>query len=109
MIKGGNGMEHAGYYKQVNDPSKVFKGAEKKPLRYSQDSFIKDLIGKKIRISLTTKEVFDGVLKELGIYDILMEIKTTETINVSGKEMSRDTTKQRIFMKSNIVWAEVLG
>ncbi|MCL5881555.1 MAG: hypothetical protein M1592_03110 [Candidatus Thermoplasmatota archaeon] len=108
MIKGGNGMEHAGYKKQVNDPSKVFKGAEKKPLRYSQDSFIKDLIGKKIRISLTTKEVFEGNLKQLGMYDVLLEIKTTEKINIAGNEMLRDSTKERIFMKSAIIWIEVI-
>ena len=108
MIKGGNGMEHAGYNKQINDPSKVFKGDQKKPLRYSQDSFVRELIGKKIRISLTTSEVFEGILKQLGMYDILMEIKTTEKINVSGREISKYKTKNRIFMKSNITWIEVI-
>ena len=36
----------------INNPTGVFKGEEKQPLRYSHDSFVKELIGKKIRISL---------------------------------------------------------
>ena len=107
MIKSGDGMKHA-YEKQTNDSAKVFNNNQKKPLRYSQDSFVKELIIKKIRISLTTSEVFEGNLKQLGMYDVLLEIKTTETIIISGKEISRESTKKRVFMKAHIVWAEVI-
>ena len=107
MYKGGGGRtpEHAKGISS-NTPG-VFKG-DQKPRRYSQDSFIKELIGKKIRISLTTSEVFDGILRQLGMYDVLLEIKTSEVISVSGKDITRDTTVQRIFMKSNIVWVQVI-
>lgn len=93
---------------RLSHASEVFRNSQKKPLRYSQDSFIKELIGEKIRISLTTSEVFEGILRQLGMFDCLVEIKEVEKINVSGKEITRDTTKNRIFMKSNIVWIEVV-
>ena len=108
MNKEENGMKHAEYNKQTNDFSKVFKNDQKKPLRYSQDSFVRELINKKIRISLTTQDVFDGTLKQLGMYDILLEIKISEKINVEGMEITREATKERIFIKSNIVWVEVV-
>ena len=91
----------------LNHATGVFKNSPK-PLRYSKDSFIKELIGKKIRISLVNQEVFEGTLKELGMYDVLVEIRNTEKINVAGKEITREATKQRIFMKAHIVWAEVI-
>ena len=91
-----------------NNAPGVFKNSEKKPLRYSQDSFVKELIGKNIRISLTTQEVFEGVLKELGMYDFLLEVKVSEKITISGKEVFRESRKARIFMKSSVAWVEVL-
>ena len=110
MIKGGVGPSRGPEHVKGNSSNStgVFNNSQKKPLRYSQDSFVKEIIGKKVRISLTTNEVYFGILRQLGMYDILMEIKTTETINASGKEITRDTTKNRIFMKSNIVWIEVV-
>lgn len=87
-------------------PKEVFKTSDK-PLRYTQDSFIKELIGKKIRISLINQEIFDGTLKQLGMYDILLSVNISEKIMISGKEMIRDTQKDRIFMKSAIIWIEV--
>ena len=108
--KGGGGfktpLEHVNG--NSNHGSEVFNNSQKKPLRYSQDSFVKELIGQKVLISLTTQEVFEGILRQLGMYDCLLEIKTTEVINVSGKEITREATKNRIFMKSNIVWIEVI-
>lgn len=91
----------------INNPTGVFKGEEKQPLRYSHDSFVKELIGKKIRISLTTNEVFEGILKEVGMYDVQLVINIPEKITVSGKEMVRETVRNRIFLKSAIVWVEV--
>ena len=92
---------------QPNHYAEVFKNSEKKPLRYSRDSFVKELIGKNIRISLTTREVFEGILKELGIYDFLVEVTVAEKITISGKEVTRDSKKQRVFMKSSVAWVEV--
>ncbi|MGP6207687.1 hypothetical protein ACNF42_06655 [Cuniculiplasma sp. SKW3] len=91
---------------QSNKPKEVFKTSEK-PLRYSQDSFVKELIGKRIRICLTNNEIFEGNLKQLGMYDILLSVNITEKIMIAGKEMLKDTQKDRIFMKSSIVWVEV--
>ena len=93
---------------QPNHGAEVFNTNDKKPLRYSRDSFVKELIGKNIRISLTTREVFEGTLRELGMYDFLIETKVAEKIIISGKEVTRDSQRQRIFMKSSVVWVEVL-
>ena len=93
---------------QPNHGAAVFKNSEKNPLRYSKDSFVKELIGKNIRISLITQEIFDGVLRELGMYDFLIETKVAEKIIISGKEVTRDSKRQRIFMKSAVAWVEVL-
>lgn len=103
MIKGGMEKVNGNY----NHASGVFKDSVKKPLRYSQDTFTKELIGKKIKIFLINQEIFEGTLKELGMYDVLLEIKTTEKLTISGNEMTREATKQRIFMKSAIIWVEV--
>lgn len=105
MIKEG---EKPGAIKgNYNKPNNVFKTSEK-PLRYSQDSFVKELIGKKIRICLTNNEIFEGILKQLGMYDILLSVSIPEKIMISGKEMIRDSNKDRIFMKSGILWIEVI-
>lgn len=107
MNKGG-GLEKSPPRDQLNHGAEVFKNSEKKPLRYTQDSFVKELIGKIVRISLTTKEVFEGTLKELGMYDFLLEVKITEKITISGKEVFRESKKDRVFMKSAVVWVEVI-
>ena len=93
---------------QSNHGSEVFINSERKPLRYSHDSFVKELIDNNIRISLTTKDVFEGVLKEIGMYDFLLEIKVSEKLIISGKEVTRDSRKQRIFLKSSVAWIEVI-
>lgn len=98
------GLERVGTF---NKGKEVFNNSGK-PLRYSQDSFVKELIGKKIRISLINQEIFDGTLKQLGMYDILLSLSIREKIMISGKEMIRDSNKDRIFMKSAIVWVEVV-
>ena len=93
---------------QSNHGADVFNNNDKKPLRYTQDSFVKGLIGKNVRISLITQEVFEGVLKELGMYDFLLEVKVTEKITISGKEVFREIKRERIYMKSSVAWVEVL-
>lgn len=93
-----------------NKPKEVFNNSlDKKPLRYSTDSFVKELIGKKIRIGLINGDVFEGILKELGMYDIMVAINTEDKTNIGGKEIIRNITKDRIFMKSAIIWVEVVS
>ena len=53
-----------------NDRKDVFKSDAKKPLRYSQDSFVKTLIGKVLKITLLNGSLVQGRLQELGMYDI---------------------------------------
>ena len=106
MNKGG--MEKSPPRDYGNHEGEVFKNSDKKPLRYTHDSFVKELIGKNVRISLITQEVFEGVLKELGMYDFLLEVKVSEKITISGKEVFRESRKARIFMKSSVAWVEVL-
>jgi small nuclear ribonucleoprotein (snRNP)-like protein len=101
----GNGLDKTYNY---NKSDKVFNNSEKKPLRYSTDSFIKELIGKKIRICLINNEIFEGTLKELGMYDILISINIEDKTNIAGKEIIRNIVKDRIFMKSAIIWVEVI-
>ena len=108
MNKEGGGFPPERVKGNGNNVSGVFKSDQTKPLRYSHDSFVKELIGKKIRISLTTNEVFEGILKEVGMYDVQLAINIPEKIVVSGKEMVKETTKFRIFFKSSIVWIEVV-
>jgi hypothetical protein len=87
----------------------VFKNDAKKPLRYSKDSFTKELVGKRIRIKTTTNEIFEGSLREIGMFDCLVEVKTTENYDVGGRTMTRDTTKNLIFMKGQLVWLQVIS
>ena len=91
-----------------NKDLKVFNNIDKKPLRYSTDSFVKELIGKKIKIGLTNNQVFEGTLKELGMYNILISINTEDKTNIGGREIVRNVVKDRIFMKSGILWVEVI-
>ncbi len=93
-----------------NKPDKVFNNSvDKKPLRYSTDSFVKELIGKKIRIGLINGDTFQGSLKELGMYDVKVALTIEDKTNIGGKEIIRNITKDRIFFKSAIIWVEVVS
>lgn len=70
----------------------TFKGSEKKPQRYSKDSFTKELIGKVVKISLVNGSTLQGRLIELGMYDIKVQT----------------ATNQLIILKSGILTVEVL-
>ena len=103
MYKNNVGIDNNKY----NKSKEVLNSYEKKPLRYSTDSYTKELIGKRMRICLINNVVFEGVLKELGMYDISVSINTEEKTLIGGKEIVRNTVKERIFMKSAIIWVEV--
>ena len=93
---------------QLNHAGGVFNNSQKKPLRYSKDSFTRELLGKHIRMKTTSNEIFDGTLKEIGMFDVFLEAKSTETYNINGKTMTKDVTKNIIFLKGQIVWIEVI-
>lgn len=109
MIKGGGWKSPERAKDTTNHAGSVFKGSEKKILRYTKDSFTRELIGKRIRIKTTTNEVFEGLLKEIGMFDCLIEVKTTETYDVGGRTMTRDTMKNMILLKGQIVWVQVIS
>lgn len=80
---------------QHNKQQEEFKGSEHKPLRYTKDSFTRELIGKPVHISLITGEKVQGRLTELGMYDVL--IQTLKNSNVV----------KLIILKSAIISVEV--
>ncbi|MCL4335036.1 MAG: hypothetical protein M1402_02940 [Candidatus Thermoplasmatota archaeon] len=72
-----------------NDRNNVFKGSAQ---RYSKDSFVRELIGKVVKITLTNGSVVQGRLIELGMYDVKVQT----------------ATNQLIILKSGILTVEVL-
>ncbi len=103
MIENRNGSNNFNF----NKTKEVLNTYDKKPLRYSTDSFVKELISKKIRIGLINNQIYEGILKELGMYDVKVAVNTEEKTLIGGKEIVRNTVKDRIFMKSAIIWVEV--
>jgi len=106
-------MEKVGYYNNRGKPfnnsgTKDFRTQDRKPLRYSEDSFVKELIGKTIQIELVNGKILKGKLLNLGMFDVLIELKSEETVNISGKPMVRDVLKNLIILKSAILTVEVL-
>jgi len=98
-----------------NNRGKIFNGyakdsgtQERKPLRYSEDSFTKQLIGKTITIELVNGKILKGKLLNLGMYDVLIETKSAETVNIAGKQMTKDVIKNLIILKSAICTVEVM-
>ena len=102
-------MESTHKFLQNNNRSKVDNNSGKQKIqRYSQDSFTKELIGKKIKLTLHNGSYAEGILRQLGMFDILVEVKATQNIVVDGKNLSRETVKSIIFLKQHIVCVEVL-
>ena len=81
---------------------------KQKTQRYSQDSFTKELIGKKIKFSLDNNTMAEGILKQVGMFDVLVEVKSTQNITIDGKNLSRDAVKSIIYLKQHIVCVEVI-
>jgi sRNA-binding regulator protein Hfq len=78
----GNGEIKKGGDKQMayNNRNVTFKGSEKKPQRYSKDSFTKELIGKVVKITLKNGSVVQGRLLELGMYDVKLQTSQNQLI-----------------------------
>ena len=94
---------------QNNNKSKVVNNSvQQKIQRYSQDSFTKLLIGKKIKLTLDNNTIVEGTLKQVGMFDTLLEVKATQIIVIDGKNLSRDFVKSIIYLKQHIVSIEVL-
>jgi len=104
----GKVFNHYGKDSSRSQGIKDFETQERKPLRYSEDSFVKELKGKTIQIELINGKILKGKLLELGMFDVLIEIKSTENFVVSGQTLSKDVTKNLIVMKSSICTVEVL-
>lgn len=95
--QGGQGLKKRGEkgMDRSNYRTGVFKNSENrenKPLRYSKDSFVRELIGKVVKISLVNGKEIQGRLVELGMYDVLVQ----------------STQGRFIIMKSAIVSVEVV-
>ena len=74
---------------QNNILSKVVNNSGgEKILRYSQDSFTKQLTGKKIRLTLDNDTLAEGILKQVGMFDTLLEVKVIQNIVVNDKSLS---------------------
>ena len=94
---------------QNNNKSKVVNNSVQQRIqRYSQDSFTKLLIGKKIKLTLDNNTIVEGTLKQVGMFDTLVEVKATQIIVIDGKNLSRDFVKSIIYLKQHIVSIEVL-
>jgi len=84
------------------------KTSEKKPLRYSQDSFVRELRGKTLTIELVNGKILRGKLLELGMFDVMIELKSVENFIVSGQTLTKDVVKNLIILKSAILTVEVV-
>jgi small nuclear ribonucleoprotein (snRNP)-like protein len=94
---------------QNNNKSKVVNNSVQQRIqRYSQDSFTKLLIGKKIKLTLDNNTIVEGTLKQVGMFDTLVEVKATQIIVIDGKNLSRDFVKSIIYLKQHIVSVEVI-
>jgi len=90
-----------------NSGTKDFRTQDRKPLRYSQDSFTRELINKTIMIELVNGKILSGKLLDVGMYDVRIEVKSSENFVVSGKPITKDIIKNLIVMKSAICTVEV--
>lgn len=92
-----------------NNKSKLVNNSDKgRVQRYSEDSFTKNLIGKRIKLTLANGTFAEGVLKQVWMFDILLEVKFIQNITINGKTRSRDSVKPIIYLKQHIVSVEVL-
>ncbi len=93
-----------------NKTSDVFKTSDdsKKVLRYTHDSFVKELIGKTIRIEFINNKIITGKLLELGVYDIVVQINVDQEVEISGKKVVKSVQKNIILMKAPILSVEVM-
>ena len=80
----------------------VFKSSEK-PKRYNDDALSKNLLGKKVRITLINSQIVEGTLSNLGIYDLSISHKVQEKFGT----LIRESEKVIIVLKASIATVEV--
>ena len=86
-----------------NDAGKNDNNVAKKPLRYSEDALTKKLENKKIRVTLINNNVIEGILVNLGVYDLTIRHKVNEQFG----QAFRESEKEIIIMKAVICTVEV--
>lgn len=81
----------------------VFNNSQK-PKRYGDDALNKGLVGKKLKIVLLNGQTLEGVLSNLGMYDLTLTQKVQEKFGA----LIRDIEKPIIVMKAAIATIEVV-
>lgn len=99
--------------KQGNNSSSLFKDSQRigpsgKPERYSEDSLTKSLIGKAVSITLLNNQTVAGRLKDVGMYDISVEVNKTIELEISGKRIMKDQPTIVIIQKGALATLAVV-
>ncbi|EQB72502.1 MAG: hypothetical protein AMDU1_APLC00008G0005 [Thermoplasmatales archaeon A-plasma] len=105
MIKGGvgpsRGPEHV--KGDSSNSTGVFNNSLK-PKRYGDDALNKGLLGRRLRITLINGQTIEGILSNLGMYDLSVTQKVQEKFGA----LIRDSEKTIIVMKAGILTVEVV-
>ena len=86
-----------------NNAPGVFK-SDPKPRRYGEDALSKALLGKRLRIALINGQTIEGVLSNLGMYDLTLTQKVQEKFGA----LIKDTEKTITVMKAAILTLETI-
>ena len=89
---------------KIDDAKKFDNNEPKKPLRYSEDALTKKLENKKIRVTLINNNVIEGILVNLGVYDLTIRHKVKEQFGTVFRESDKDI----IILKATIITVEVM-
>ena len=87
-----------------NHGPEVFNNSQK-PKRYGEDALNKGLVGKKLKIVLLNGQTLEGVLSNLGMYDLTLTQKVQEKFGA----LVRDSEKTLILMKAGVLTIEVIS
>lgn len=107
MNKEGNNNNSNSYNKGKvfnNNDGKNYDNNVKKPLRYGEDALSKNLLNKKLKIKLIDNEVIEGILTNLGMYDLTIRRKIQEQFGTVFREKENEI----IILKATIITVEVL-
>ncbi len=88
---------------QTNHSTGVFKSSDK-PKRYGEDALNKSLLAKKVRVTLINGKTIEGILTNVGMYDLSVTIKEQQRIGALIKENDRII----IVLKASIATVEVV-
>lgn len=82
----------------------VFNNSQK-PKRYGDDALNKQLLNRKLRVTLVNGQTIEGILSNLGMYDITISLKVQEKFGA----LLRDSEKSIILMKAGVLTIEVIS